>query len=68
MNTTLQEILAVLGLFFSKNPTVAEIEALLPQILNAIAGAKAGTAFSVTFPLSVDAKPGAATFSWSPTA
>ena len=66
MNTTLAEILSILGLFFGKNPTVAEIEAFLPQVLNAINGAKAGTAFSVSFPLSVDGKAGSASFGWTP--
>ncbi len=66
MNTTLTEILSLLGIFFAKNPTVAEIESFLPQVLAAISSAKTGQAFSVTFPLSVDAKAGAATFAWSP--
>lgn len=67
MNSTLQTILALLPIFFSKNPTVDEIEVLLPQIINAIAGAKAGTAFSVTFPESISGHAGTSTFSWTPT-
>jgi hypothetical protein len=67
MNSTLSTILALLPIFFSKNPTVMEIEAVLPQIMAAIDGAKAGTAFSVSFPESIDGKAGTSTFGWSPT-
>jgi len=66
MNTTLAAILGLLPLFFQNNPTVAEIEALLPQVLSAIGNAKAGASFSVTFPIAIDGKAGSATFSWSP--
>jgi hypothetical protein len=66
MNTTLQAILGLLGVFFSKNPTVEEVEVILPQVVNAIAGAKAGTAFSVTFPESFAAVAGNSTFAWAP--
>jgi hypothetical protein len=65
-NTIIEAVLALLTLFFKNNPTVAEIEAILPEIITAIASAKSGQAFSVQIPLSVDAVKGAATFAWSP--
>lgn len=68
MNATLSSILALLPLFFHSNPTIDEIELILPQVLGAITGAKAGTAFSVTFPESFNAVKGNSTFSWAPTA
>jgi hypothetical protein len=66
LNSTLTSILALLPVFFHNNPTVDEIEGLLPQVLMAIGGAKAGQAFSVSFPESIDAVKGTSTFSWSP--
>ena len=68
MNSTLQTILALLPIFFHNNPTVDEIETLLPQVLGAINGAKAGTAFTVSFPEKFNAVAGTSTFSWTPTA
>jgi hypothetical protein len=67
MNSTLQAILGLVGVFFAKNPTVEEIELILPQVVNAIANAKTGVAFSVTFPEAIGGKPGTSTFGWSPT-
>lgn len=66
MNSTLTSILALLPVFFHNNPTVDEIEGLLPQVIMAIANAKSGQAFSVTFPESIDAVKGTATYAWSP--
>jgi hypothetical protein len=66
VNSTLSTILALLPIFFSKNPTVMEIEAVLPQIITAIDGAKNGTAFAVSFPESIDGKAGVSTFGWAP--
>jgi hypothetical protein len=66
MSTTLNAILAILPIFFGNNPTVQEIEALLPMVLTAIANAKTGTAFSVSFPESIGGVKGTSTFSWSP--
>lgn len=70
MNT--QEIISIiLGLlqaFFGSNPTVEEIEVVVPQLIAALANAKAGKSFSVSFPLGVDGVKGNASFSWSPTA
>jgi hypothetical protein len=67
MNPTLQAILGLVGVFFAKNPTVDEIELILPQVVNAIANAKVGTAFSVSFPEAIAGKAGTSTFGWSPT-
>lgn len=66
MNSTLSTILALLPIFFSKNPTVMEIEAVLPAIVTAIQSAKVGEAFSVSFPESIDGKAGTSTFGWAP--
>lgn len=66
MNQTIETILLLLQMFFKNNPTVQEVELILPQIMDAITSAKVGTAFVVKFPLSVDAKGGLATFSWVP--
>jgi hypothetical protein len=65
--STLETILSFLGMFFAKNPTVDEIEAILPEVVAAITNAKAGQTFSVSFPESIDAVAGLSTFSWSPT-
>lgn len=66
MNATLAAILGLLPIFFKNNPTVDEIEVILPQIVGAIANAKTGQAFSVTFPESIAGKAGTSTFGWSP--
>lgn len=66
MNATLSTILALLPLFFKNNPTIEEIETLLPQVIGAIAGAKTGAAFSVTFPESFNQVKGVSTFGWAP--
>jgi hypothetical protein len=58
----------LLSWFFAKNPTVEEILTFVPPIMNAISSAKAGQAFSVSFPLSVDAVKGSASLSWAPLA
>lgn len=68
MPVTIGAILAIVQLFFGNNPTVEEIEAFLPMVLTAISNAKTGSPFSVSFPLSVDADKGTATFSFSPSA
>ena len=65
-NPTLSAIFAIVGLFFKNNPTVAEIETILPPVLEAVAAAKAGTAFSVSFPEGFGGHPGVSTFSWAP--
>jgi hypothetical protein len=67
-NPTLVAIMTLLPLFFRNNPTVEEIEVLLPQIVGAIANAKAGSPFSVAFSESISGHPGTSTFSWSPSA
>ncbi len=68
MNPTISSIVALLQLFFAKNPTVEEILTLIEQVGPAITAAKAGTAFSVTFPETIAGKVGTSTLSWSPTA
>jgi hypothetical protein len=67
MNSTLSSILAILQLFFAKNPTVEEIITLIEAVGPALTSAKAGQAFSVSFPESISGKPGTTTLSWSPT-
>jgi hypothetical protein len=67
MNTTLTAIVTLLQLFFAKNPTVEELLPIIEQAGTAFANAKAGTAFSVTFPEAFDGKPGTTTIAWSPT-
>jgi len=62
----LPTILALLPIFFRNNPTVDEIEVLLPQVIGAINGAKSGTPFTVTFPETISGHKGVSTFSWSP--
>ena len=68
MNTaTIISVLVTLAqAFFSKNPTVEEIVTILPELGTALGNAKAGAAFSVSIPESIDGKPGTSTFSWSP--
>lgn len=64
--TIVNSIVAVLQLFFSNNPTVAEILPIIEQAGTALASAKAGTAFTVSFPESIDGKAGVSTFGWTP--
>lgn len=66
MSPTIQAILGLLQLFFSKNPTVEELLPIIEQGGAALANAKAGTAFSITFPESIDGKPGTSTLAWTP--
>lgn len=66
MNTTIASIVAILQLFFSKNPTVEEILTMIEAVGPAIANAKAGQAFSVSFPESIAGKAGTSTLSWTP--
>lgn len=66
MNPTISAIFALVGIFFKNNPTLEEIEALVPPILSAVASAKAGTSFTVSFPEGFGGHPGISTFSWSP--
>jgi hypothetical protein len=65
-NQIIQILLGLLQAFFGSNPIVEDVEVVLPQILTAIANAKAGVAFSVSAPLSVDGKKGTFEFSWTP--
>lgn len=69
MNSTtiVNVILGLAAAFFGKNPTVQEVEVLLPQIMTAITNAKTGEAFSVSFPESIDGKAGTSNFGWTPT-
>jgi len=66
-STIINLILSLAAEFFGKNPAVQDVEVILPQIMNAITNAKAGTSFSVAFPESIDGKPGTSTYGWSPT-
>ena len=66
-STIINVILGLAAAFFGKNPAVQDVEVILPQIMTALTNAKAGTAFSVSFPESIDGKPGTSTFGWSPT-
>lgn len=67
MNPTLSSIVALLPIFFHHNPTVDAAEIVLPQVLTAITNARAGSAFTVSFPEAVGGHAGTSTFSWSPT-
>jgi hypothetical protein len=61
--------MGILPLFFHNNPTIDEVESVLPQLVNAFTSAKAGQAFEITgLPVSVDGVRGAFSFSWSPNA
>lgn len=66
--TVVALVISLVQVFFAKNPTAEAIVGFLPQVSAAIASAKAGTAFSITFPEGIDGHPGTSTFSWSPTA
>lgn len=66
-STIVNVILGLAATFFGKNPAVQEVEVILPQIMTALTNAKAGVAFSVSFPETIDGKPGLSTFGWSPT-
>ena len=66
MNPTLTLIANLLQAFFAKNPLVEEIIPVLEQAGTAIANAKAGTAFSVSFPETIDGKTGTSTIGWTP--
>ena len=68
MNPTLTLIATLLQAFFSKNPLVEEVIPVLEQAGTAIANAKAGAPFSVSFPESIDGKPGTSTIGWTPVA
>jgi hypothetical protein len=67
MNPTISSILVILQLFFSKNQTVEDVIALVEAVGPALTSAKAGQAFSVSFPESIAGKAGTSTLSWSPT-
>jgi hypothetical protein len=66
MNPIVASLIGLSQLFFGSNPLVEEIDTVLPALSSAIASAKAGQAFSVSIPLSVDAVKGNWSFSWSP--
>lgn len=66
MNPTLSLIATLLQTFFAKNPLVTEIIPILEQAGTAIGAAKAGTAFSITFPEAIDGKAGTTTVGWTP--
>ena len=68
MDRTLGTILALLPIFFRNNPTVDEIETLLPQIMGAIQNAKTGSPVTISFPETIAGHKGVSTFSWSPSA
>jgi hypothetical protein len=68
MSPTISAIIGLLGLIFAKNPTVEELLPIIEQGGTALANAKAGTAFSITFPESIDGKAGTSTLSWTPSA
>lgn len=66
MNPTLSLIATLLQAFFAKNVLVEEIIPVIEQAGTAIANAKAGVAFSVTFPETIDGKVGVSTIGWTP--
>lgn len=65
-STLVALVVSIAGAFFKNNPTVNEIEVVLPQLATAFDAAKAGTAFSLNHPLSVDGKAGTFSASWTP--
>jgi hypothetical protein len=67
MPATLSGIVAILQIFFASNPAVEEVITLLEQIGPALAAEKAGTAFSLSFPIALNGNKGTASFGWSPT-
>ncbi len=66
MSSTLESVLSILGIFFRNNPTINEVESILPNVVTAISSAKAGQPFSVSFPERVAGVAGTSTFSWAP--
>lgn len=67
MNPTISGVVAILQLFFSKNPTVEDILQVIEQVGPALAAEKAGQAFSLSFPITLGVA-GTAGFSFTPTA
>lgn len=66
MPPALQALLAIAEAFYGSNPTVQAIEEFLPAFAEAYTSAKKGEAFAFSWPMSVDADAGKATFSWAP--
>ena len=67
MSPTITAIITILQLFFSKNPTVEILLPIIEQLGTALASAKAGAAFSVSFPEESAGKAGTSSISWTPT-
>ena len=67
-STIIAGVVTILQLFFSKNPTVAEILPFIEQLGVAITNAQAGTAFAITFPETIAGKAGTSSVGWTPTA
>ena len=65
-STIIAGIATILQLFFSKNPTVAEILPFIEQLGPALTAAQAGTAFSITFPENIAGHAGTSTIGWTP--
>lgn len=59
-------LVSLMAAFFRNNPTVQEVEIVLPQLVSAFEAAKNGQAFSLAHPLSIAGKPGTFAASWSP--
>lgn len=59
-------VVGLMSTFLKNNPTAAEIEIVLPQLVSAFEAAVKGTAFSLSHNLSVGGKPGTFSASWTP--
>jgi hypothetical protein len=69
MTTTISLILSLLQMFAGSNPTVEEVEVVLPLLITALANEKNGQAFSLPgIPLVLAGVKGAISIGWSPTA
>jgi hypothetical protein len=66
MSPTISLLLGVIQALFAKNQTVEELVPIIEQGAAALAAAKAGTAFTISFPESIDGKTGTSTLSWTP--
>jgi hypothetical protein len=65
MNTTITLLLSLMQTFFAKNQLIEEVIPIIEQAAQALASAKAGQSFSISFPESIG-RPGVTTLSWSP--
>jgi hypothetical protein len=59
-------ILTTIQGLFAKNLAIQEIVPLLEAAYGAFESAKAGQAWSISFPEAIDGKPGMTTLAWSP--